>query len=137
MGKQIIRLTESDLHRIVKESVNNILKEIGDTPRGQYALGQVSQRANTDSLNAEDWYRQTHDDNAYNLMNKRRGVAQRAYDTAYNNWDKDLENRTYSIDPSFSKGENDMREKNPLVTNGGYGMLRNDFNKLKNDRHMN
>jgi hypothetical protein len=26
--KQIVRLTESDLHRIIKESVNNILKEI-------------------------------------------------------------------------------------------------------------
>jgi hypothetical protein len=27
MGKQIIRLTESDLHRIIKESVNRILRE--------------------------------------------------------------------------------------------------------------
>ena len=27
MKKQIIRLTEGDLHRIIKESVNNILKE--------------------------------------------------------------------------------------------------------------
>ena len=27
MAKQVIRLTESDLHRIVKESVNKILKE--------------------------------------------------------------------------------------------------------------
>lgn len=27
MTKKIIRLTESDLHRIVKESVNRILKE--------------------------------------------------------------------------------------------------------------
>jgi hypothetical protein len=137
MNKKLIRLTESDLHRIVRESVNKILNEIGDTPRGQYALGQVSQRANTDSLNAEDWYRQTHDDNAYQLMNKRRGVAQRAYDTAYNKWDKNPQNRTYTVNPSFTKGEEDMRGKNPLITNGGYGMSKNDFNKLKNDRHMN
>ena len=27
MGKQVIRLTESDLHRIIKESVNRILRE--------------------------------------------------------------------------------------------------------------
>lgn len=31
MNKKLIRLTESDLHRIVKESVNRILNEIGDT----------------------------------------------------------------------------------------------------------
>lgn len=30
MAKQIIRLTESDLHRLVKESVNRILRECGD-----------------------------------------------------------------------------------------------------------
>ena len=31
MAKQIIRLTESDLHRIVKEAVNRILSEDGET----------------------------------------------------------------------------------------------------------
>lgn len=30
MNKRLIRLTESDLHRIVKESVNKILKEWWD-----------------------------------------------------------------------------------------------------------
>ena len=44
MGKQIIRLTESDLHRIVKESVNRVLNEIGDTERGQYKLGALARR---------------------------------------------------------------------------------------------
>lgn len=32
MNKKLIRLTESDLHRIVKESVNRILNEIGERP---------------------------------------------------------------------------------------------------------
>ena len=32
MNKKLVRLTESDIHRIVKESVNKILNEIGDTP---------------------------------------------------------------------------------------------------------
>lgn len=45
MNKKLIRLTESDLHRIVKESVNKILNEIGDTEKGQDALGQVHGRA--------------------------------------------------------------------------------------------
>lgn len=41
---KIIRLTESDLHNIVKESVNKILNEIGDTPKGQYMLGALMGR---------------------------------------------------------------------------------------------
>ena len=44
MNKKLIRLTESDLHRIVKESVNKVLNEIGDTPKGQYMLGRVAGR---------------------------------------------------------------------------------------------
>lgn len=39
-----VRLTESDLHRIVKESVRRIINEIGDTTKGQYMLGRLSQR---------------------------------------------------------------------------------------------
>lgn len=35
MNKKLIRLTESDLHRIVKESVEKILNEIGDTKKGR------------------------------------------------------------------------------------------------------
>ena len=44
MNKKLIRLTESDLHRIVRESVNKVLNEIGDTKRGQYHLGRASMR---------------------------------------------------------------------------------------------
>ena len=44
MAKKLIRLTESDLHRIVKESVNKILNEIGDTPKGQHTLGRLNAR---------------------------------------------------------------------------------------------
>ena len=46
MGKQIIRLTESDLHNIVKESVNKILREAIDEldPRA-YASARDKQNA--------------------------------------------------------------------------------------------
>ena len=44
MNKKLIRLTESDLHRIVRESVNKVLNEIGDTNRGQYHLGRAAMR---------------------------------------------------------------------------------------------
>ena len=44
MKKKLIRLTESDLHRIVKESVRKIINEAGDTNRGQYLLGRLRHR---------------------------------------------------------------------------------------------
>ena len=44
MDKKLIRLTESDLHRIVKESVKKILKEIGTTPDYQKKLGALQAR---------------------------------------------------------------------------------------------
>ena len=39
--RQVIRLTEGDLHRIVRRLMN----EIGDTREGQYMLGKASKRA--------------------------------------------------------------------------------------------
>ena len=48
MGKQIIRLTESDLHNIVKESVNKILNEI----QWKDLKGRVH---STHGNNADDW----------------------------------------------------------------------------------
>lgn len=44
MNKKIVRMTESDLRNIVKESVGKIINEIGDTPKGQRALGALGQR---------------------------------------------------------------------------------------------
>lgn len=45
--KKLVRLTEGDLHRIVKESVNKVLNEIGDTPKGQYMLGRLHHRSSS------------------------------------------------------------------------------------------
>lgn len=42
MAKQVIKLTEQDLHRIIKESVSKVLNEIGDTfekPKEEGGLG--------------------------------------------------------------------------------------------------
>ena len=41
MRKNRIRLTESDLRRIVNESVMRVLKESGDTRRGAYMKGRA------------------------------------------------------------------------------------------------
>lgn len=47
--KNIIRLTESQLKRVISESIKKMLNEIGDTNRGQYMLGRLHRRHNTDA----------------------------------------------------------------------------------------
>ena len=42
--KQIIKLTESQLHDMIIESVKECLNEIGDTRRGQYMMGRLHRR---------------------------------------------------------------------------------------------
>ena len=42
MNKKLIRLTESDLHRIVKESVNRILNESNDTKIVEGNFGTIT-----------------------------------------------------------------------------------------------
>lgn len=44
--KKTIRLTESDLHNIIRQCVNEVMSinEYGDTAKGQYMLGRLSQR---------------------------------------------------------------------------------------------
>lgn len=44
MNKNRIKLTESQLHEIIKESVKNILNEYGTMPHSQYLLGRLRQK---------------------------------------------------------------------------------------------
>jgi hypothetical protein len=79
MNKKLIRLTESDLHRIVKESVNRILNEIGDTAKGQYMLGRLQGRqmgnGNRDAaMNTDDY--------AYKVRGNRTPNNFQTYDAA-------------------------------------------------------
>ena len=92
--KKLIRLTEGDLHRIVKESVNRILNEIGDTDAGMYNLGRLQKRAQQ-SGNRElddrlcDYYEK-------NWKSNRSG---RAFNTGYDDQargDKDTINQNYN-----------------------------------------
>lgn len=54
--KQVIRLNESQLRQIVKESVKMLLNEYGETERGQYMLGRLAARkwGNTDIKGFQD-----------------------------------------------------------------------------------
>ena len=51
MGKVIIRLTESDLHRIVNESVTRILKEQDDSFILQVVAQQLAQKGSIHAVN--------------------------------------------------------------------------------------
>lgn len=62
--KRRIRLTEGDLHRIVKESVNRILKEGVDPISKVQSLIQQANNAYHEALEAQDNYK-------WPLMNKR------------------------------------------------------------------
>ena len=61
MNKKLIRLTEQDLHNIVKESVNKVLTELDWTTYSNYQKGRMAQanqaRQNGD-YEKENMYRQ-------------------------------------------------------------------------------
>ena len=84
MNKKLIRLTESDLHRIVKESVNRVLNEIGDTNRGQYMLGRLAGRKYANNYNT----------NGYDESGKIANYAQqqRQYKSVYNPYTSGYDN---------------------------------------------
>lgn len=42
--KKTIRMNESELHQLISESVKRVLNEIGETERGQAALGALQQK---------------------------------------------------------------------------------------------
>ena len=95
--KQRIRLTESQLNRVIKESVRSILNEIGDTPRGQYFLGRLSSRNNE-----HDEYEYYYDDNGNEIPAPVRDYAINArYES---NFKKPM---LSSEDVPFSIGRND------------------------------
>ena len=59
--KQIIRLTESDLHRIVKESVQRILAETDASAAGGGALGVAyCEMVHRETRQGADWPRVDH-----------------------------------------------------------------------------
>ena len=88
--KQTIKLRESDLHRIVKESVKKVLNEIGDTEGGQYILGRATQRA---LYNREDGKEAEINHYAYNQRQKQPISQRKQLNNAFqqgfgDQWDK-------------------------------------------------
>lgn len=74
-----IKLTETELKKIIAESVKKVLSEIGDTPRGQYAMAAVAGRAHQRGQmarangNQEEYYKQI--DKANDVDNAREDAS--------------------------------------------------------------
>ena len=84
-----IKLTESKLKEIVAESVKRVLSEIGDTPKGQFALGAVKGRASARPRYQNSKYGGLH------TQSRQDHIANNAADAA---WEKrkDLDINKYS-----------------------------------------
>lgn len=65
--KQVIRLTENDLHKIVEESVRRVLNEYGEGGESQKALGALYMRKMNNVRSMDD-----------KNMNDAREIAKRA-----------------------------------------------------------
>lgn len=83
-----IRLTESDLHRIVKESVNRVLNEVGETDKGQNLLGQLNMRKR---------------------LGRKHNQAKEVDDYAHGKWDKGEEYWRDSKPDSYWEGQDKYR----------------------------
>ena len=99
MNKKLIRLTESDLHRFIKESVNEVLNEIGDSEKSHEYLGTISgyyeAQGNSDKANR-----------AYNLstrLQKNRNNGQ-LYDPNSEESASEYRRNSYAYTNGFDKG---------------------------------
>lgn len=97
--KKTIRLTESDLHRVIKESVNRVLNEIGDTRRGQYMLGRLRNRQ---SNNGGKFFRGINYNDAGDYAYKANGNS---YSKDYQEGFHDEEKNGRNADSTWDRGK--------------------------------
>lgn len=112
--KNTIKLTESELNKVIKESVNKILKEIGDTEKGQFALGAVRGRATA---------RPQYHNDKYGSLSQRSKCLQTQSDAMDKSWEniKDVQDniKSHQMNSSekmgylygFTKGVNESFNK--------------------------
>ena len=91
MNKKVIRMTESDLRNIVKESVGKVINEIGDTPKGQRALGALSMRHALRNPKYDARDTESKEAKIYDYAKKARGEENgEKWDYANRKWDNPL-----------------------------------------------
>ncbi len=112
--KKTIRLSESDLHRVIKESVKRALNEIGDTNRGQYMLGRLAA-----SIDGRKYDRKYNYGYAPEIEIERQ--KNRIFNHAKDQWDGQL-NKKFA----FSNGYNEFDHHNMQ------GTVEKEYNRYKN-----
>lgn len=119
--KKIIRLTESDLHKIIEGAVKRTINEIGDTKKGRDALSQVAGRATAKTMCAK------------NKKDAEKGAkcANMAYDR--------LKKHGHLANGSqFRKGFSKVTEaKNDDIENGEYGDYDDSFLNPEDEDYLN
>jgi hypothetical protein len=121
--KKLVRLTESDLHKIVNESVKKIMiNELGDTPNGQKMLGRVSGRAYSrgnqnygdevmdyaeNARNSMDYNGKPYDDNDLEHEYDYGHMSQYAYEEMMK--DKDFLYKMASVYDAYTEGADDQQ----------------------------
>lgn len=122
--KQKVRLTEEQLHKVIKESVSEVLSEIGNTERGQAALGALQQRRTQQARQAQQQY-----GTFSNQANKYYQSADNARDYAsqqrggYNTSDRSRQmynanQRGRDAQHAFYNNRMDRQQRNNVINNG-------------------
>ncbi len=117
MKKEIIKLTESDLHKIIENSVKKYINEIGDTPKGNFALNAVRGRAVA---------RPRYHNGKYGSVNDRAKQAKIASDASDKAWDNYTKNHNLGFhneagyNYGYSKGMEEGCNEESFQNNQNY-----------------
>lgn len=123
MNKNRIRLTESQLHNVIKESVKQVINELGDTVAGQARLGALAQRKSQQAMKMGQQYgtfsQQSHDkwQSANKIKNyaaqKRQSAPQQQQHELSNGWERggDAQHAMYTHGI-------DRQQRNNIINNG-------------------
>lgn len=115
-----MNISKSQLRNLIKESLNNMINEIGDTNRGQYMLGRTYARNTDKHINSLD--------NGDEDLNARTNK-----NNAFDNWDRPTRKDgkiDFDNDP-FTKGEDDERQPNNTR------QIQNQYNVYKHQDNYN
>ena len=123
MNKKLIRLTESDLHRIVKESVNSILKEY----TGNFGYTDDNATSNRPTIGTPEYYRR----------NDRMQIGQEPIYNNARNWDDPNYNRKQSIGDSkpFNTNRGGQTPNNYVEESTNYNMNKKLIRLTEQDLH--
>ena len=102
-SKNVVRLTESKLREMIKESVSQILNEIGETPKGAYDLGRLYGRYEADV----DYYWPKNDEHKKKLSDMRKYIEAKKFDDVPRRraFDRGNVNQRFMTNLAFNAGE--------------------------------